>query len=62
MTATKLVVYLVIALIAFLLLSAWVHVSAPYIATLLIVVFVWKVLLPGEADSSDEDSPDKQQK
>ena len=64
MTAGKLVAYLVIALMAFLLLSAWVHASAPYIALALIVVFVWKVILPGEAGSSDEDSPDnnKQQK
>ncbi|AHC56580.1 hypothetical protein JJJA_0064 [Achromobacter phage JWDelta] len=60
MTPAKLLMYLVSALIAFLLLSAWVHASAPYIAAFIIVVIVWKFILPKETNDPDGDPPGKQ--
>ncbi|QDH84069.1 hypothetical protein KMC60_gp60 [Achromobacter phage vB_AxyP_19-32_Axy11] len=60
MTAGKLLAYLVIAFMMYLLLTSWVHASAPYIAIALIAVFVWKVILPRETGRPDEDTPDKQ--
>ena len=61
MTPGKLLGYLVVGFILFLLLSAWVHASAPYIAAGILGVIVWKFLLPKETNDSDGDPPDKQE-
>jgi hypothetical protein len=57
----KLVAYMVIALIGFLLLSSWVHASAPYIAGAILLVAAWKLGLSKwvDHDFSDGNPPDK---
>ncbi|ALA45522.1 hypothetical protein Axy04_054 [Achromobacter phage vB_AxyP_19-32_Axy04] len=49
----------VICILAFLLLSAWVHASAPYIALAIIAFVLWKLrglLFPGTKGRSPDSS------
>lgn len=59
MKAGMLLAVLVSALVLFLLLSAWVHASAPYIALAIIAYIAWKIR--GVFLGKSGDSPDKQE-